>query len=95
VNSFWSLTLYELPASLLYANPLNRYLINSAMLPALQRDPDGGITLRVQHESPGKGAEGNWLPAPGGPFWITLRLYWPKAEALSGKWKQPPLQREG
>jgi hypothetical protein len=95
VNSFWSLTLYELPASLLYANPLSRYLINSAMLPALARDPDGGITLRVQHESPGKGAEANWLPAPAGPFWITLRLYWPKAEALSGKWKQPPLRREG
>ncbi len=29
VNAFWSLTMYELPASLLYANPLNRYLINS------------------------------------------------------------------
>ena len=34
VNAFWSLTLYELPASLLYANPINRYLINSPMLPA-------------------------------------------------------------
>ena len=33
VNAFWSLTMYELPASLLYANPLNRYLINSPMLP--------------------------------------------------------------
>src|SRR6185436_20887031 len=31
VNAFWSLTMYELPSSLLSANPLNRYLINSAM----------------------------------------------------------------
>ena len=53
VNAFWSLTMYQLPASLLYANPLNRYLINSPMLPNLKRDADGGITLYVQNESPG------------------------------------------
>ena len=55
VNAFWSLTMYELPASLLFANPLNRYLINSPMLPSLKRDADGGITLYVQNESPGYG----------------------------------------
>ncbi|MGH8173710.1 MAG: DUF1254 domain-containing protein, partial [Rhodanobacteraceae bacterium] len=33
VHAFWSLTMYELPASLLVANPINRYLINSPMLP--------------------------------------------------------------
>jgi hypothetical protein len=93
VNSFWSLTLYELPSSLLYANRLHRYLINSAMLPGLEKDPDGGITVAVQHESPGQADEKNWLPAPTGPFWITLRLYWPKTEALNGEWKQPQLQR--
>ncbi len=54
VHAFWSLTLYELPASLLYANPLDRYLINSPMLSGLTRDADGGITLYVQNESPGK-----------------------------------------
>ena len=53
VNAFWSLTLYELPSSLLSANPLNRYLINSAMLPGLKRDDDGGVTLAVQHADPG------------------------------------------
>ena len=93
VNAFWSLTIYELPASLLYANPLNRYLINSPMLPNLKPDSDGGLTLYVQHESPGKDKEVNWLPAPGGPFFVALRLYWPKPEALSGAWKQPALQR--
>ena len=35
VNAFWSLTMYELPRSLLVANPINRYLINSPMLPQL------------------------------------------------------------
>ena len=64
VNAFWSLTIYELPSSLLSANPLNRYLINSPMLPDLKRDADGGVTLYVQHESPGGEQEANWLPAP-------------------------------
>ena len=93
VNAFWSLTMYELPASLLFANPLNRYLINSPMLPSLKRDADGGITLYVQNESPGADREANWLPAPKGPFFAVMRLYWPKPDALNGKWKAPPLQR--
>lgn len=92
VNAFWSLTMYELPVSLLVANPLKRYLINSAMLPGLKRDADGGITLYLQHESPGKDLESNWLPAPAGPFWATMRLYWPQPAALDGKWKAPPLE---
>jgi hypothetical protein len=92
VNAFWSLTLYELPSSLLYANPLNRYLINSPMLPDLKRDADGGLTLHVSHASPGAELESNWLPAPDGPFWLILRLYWPKDEALDGSWRQPPLE---
>jgi hypothetical protein len=93
VNAFWSLTMYDEPQSLLVANPLNRYLINSPMLPQLKRDADGGLTLIVQNESPGKDKEANWLPAPKGPFSMIMRLYWPKEEAVEGKWKQPPLQR--
>jgi hypothetical protein len=93
VNSFWSLTMYDLPDSLLVANPINRYLINSPMLPQLMRDADGGLTLLIQNQSPGKGKEANWLPAPNGPFRMYLRLYWPKADALNGGWTKPPLQR--
>jgi hypothetical protein len=93
VNAFWSLTMYELPASLLYANPINRYLINSPMLLGLKREADGGITLYIQNESPGADKASNWLPAPKGPFFVVLRLYWPKSAALSGKWKAPPLER--
>lgn len=93
VHSFWSLTLYDLPASLLYSNPLERYLINSPMLPDLKQDEDGGITIYIQHESPGKELESNWLPAPQGPFWSIFRLYWPKEEALNGTWKAPALNK--
>ncbi len=91
VNAFWSLTLYELPSSLLSANPLNRYLINSAMLPGLKRDDDGGVTLAIQHADPGAAEQANWLPAPAGPFLMVMRLYWPKADALNGRWTAPPL----
>ena len=59
--------MYELPQSLLVANPINRYLINSPMLPSLVADPDGGYTFYVQNESPGIDKEANWLPAPEGP----------------------------
>jgi len=92
-NSFWSLTMYELPASLLVANPIERYLINLPMLPDLKRDVDGGITLYIQRESPGPERQSNWLPAPDGPFWAAVRLYWPRPEALDGTWKQPALRR--
>lgn len=92
VHAFWSLTPYELPSQLLVANPLQRYLINSAMVPALKRDADGAITIYVQHDSPGADRESNWLPAPNGPFKLALRLYLPKADVLSGAWKPPVLQ---
>lgn len=89
VGAFWSLTMYKMPSSLLVDNPLNRYLLNSPMLPQLKKDADGGLTLYIQNESPGKGKEANWLPAPKGSFMMVLRLYWPKAEATEGKWTAP------
>jgi hypothetical protein len=93
VNAFWSLTMYELPASLLVANPIDRYLLNSTMLPKFVKDADGGVTLYFQNESPGKDKEANWLPAPKGPFWVIMRLYWPKEAALNGDWKAPAVER--
>ena len=74
------------------ANPINRYLINSPMLPSLKRGDDGGITLYIQNESPGKELEPNWLPAPKGPFVMYMLLYWPKEAALDGSWNAPKVQ---
>jgi hypothetical protein len=92
VQAFWSMTMYDLPASLLVENPLNRFLINSPMLPKLKLDADGGLTLYIQHDSPGTDKESNWLPAPNGPFWSAMRLYWPKDATLDGKWLAPKMQ---
>jgi hypothetical protein len=93
VNAFWSVTMYDGKTQLLIENPINRYLISSPMLPGLERASDGGLTLHIQRESPGKNRESNWLPAPNGPFMLVMRLYWPEPEALDGTWKQPPLER--
>jgi hypothetical protein len=92
VNAFWSMTMYQMPASLLVDNPLNRYLLNSPMLPQFKRDADGGLTLFFQNESPGKDKEANWLPAPKGPFSVVMRLYWPKPAAIDGSWEKPPMK---
>jgi hypothetical protein len=92
VNAFWSLTMYD-SSNLLVENPINRYLLNSTMLNQLKKDKDGAITLYIQHLSPGKNLESNWLPAPAGLFRMIMRLYWPKAEALNGQWKQPQVVR--
>lgn len=95
VNAFWSITMYDGATQLLIDNPINRYLINSAMLPDLKTNADGSLTLYIQQESPGADRLSNWLPAPAGPMFLVMRLYWPKTEAPSvlpigkGSW-QPP-----
>ena len=89
VNAFWSLTMYDLPGQLLVDNPINRYLINSPMLPNLKKDKDGSVTIYIQHDSPGKNRQANWLPAPSGPFMVAMRYYLPKPELLSGEWTSP------
>ena len=95
VDSFWSVTMYDARTQFLVENPLNRYLVNSPMLPNLARDPDGGITVFLQHRSPGADKEANWLPAPDGPMGVVMRLYLPRAEVLSGRWRAPPIRVAG
>ena len=99
VNAFWSLTMYDGKMQLLIENPINRYLINSPMLPGMKKDSDGSLTLYIQNKSPGADRESNWLPAPNGPIYLVIRLYWPKAEPPSilpageGTWKPPGVMR--
>jgi hypothetical protein len=98
VNAFWSVTMYDGKTQLLIKNPIDRYLINSPMLPSMKKNADGSLTLYVQKDSPGKDKESNWLPAPDGPIYMVMRLYWPKTEAPSilppgeGTWQPPGLQ---
>ena len=99
VNAFWSVTMYDGTTQLLIQNPINRYLINSPMLPGMKTNADGSLTLYIQKDSPGKDKEANWLPAPNGPIYMVMRLYWPETEAPSvlppgsGSWSPPPVVR--
>jgi hypothetical protein len=94
-NAFWSVTMYKLPESLLVDNPINRYVINSPMLPDLVKNPDGSLTLYIQNSPPESDKTANWLPAPPGPFQVFMRVYWPKPEALDGTWQPPKLMKVG
>lgn len=97
VNAFWSVTMYDGKTQILIENPINRYLINSPMLPVMKKNDDGSLTLYIQKDNPGPEKEANWLPAPDGPVYLVMRLYWPKTEAPSilppgeGTWHPPGL----
>jgi hypothetical protein len=86
VNAFWSVTLYD-PDGFQVANALNRFAVSSWM--PFKYNADGSLDLYFQNESPGNTKEANWLPAPKGSFNLTMRLYSPKSEALTGKWSPP------
>ncbi|TDF82355.1 DUF1254 domain-containing protein [Pseudomonas sp. H9] len=90
VNAFWSVTLYD-SEGFQVGNVLNRFAVSSWM--PFKSNADGSLDLYIQHESPGKDKETNWLPAPEGAFNLTMRLYGPKADALTGKWNPPPVKR--
>jgi hypothetical protein len=87
VNDFWSLTMYN-QAGLFIANPINRYAIGNRN--PLKLNADSSVDLYFQNLSPGKNKENNWLPAPAGVFNLTLRMYWPVEQFLSGNWTPPP-----
>ena len=93
VSAFWSLTMYDGKTQLLIENPLDRYLLNSPMMDQFQMEEDGSLVLHIAKQPPGGGLESNWLPAPNGPFYMVLRLYGPKPEALAGKWTPPSLRK--
>jgi hypothetical protein len=99
VEAFWSVTMYDGKSQLLIENPINRYLINSPMLPSLKKNPDGSLTLHIQKDTPGADKESNWLPAPNGEIYLVMRLYWPKTEAPSilppgtGSWQPPGVKK--
>jgi hypothetical protein len=90
VNAFWSVTLYD-QDGFQVANSLNRFAVSSWM--PFKYSSDGSLTLYFQNESPGGDREANWLPSPKGAFNLTMRLYAPKSDVLTGKWNPPPITR--
>jgi hypothetical protein len=83
-NAFWSITMYD-PSGFFVPNDLDRFAIGDRS--NLKINADGSTDIFIQHSSPGKEKETNWLPAPEGPFHLVLRVYWPKDEMINGTWK--------
>jgi hypothetical protein len=90
VRAFWSLTLYD-SDGFQVGNALNRFAVSSWM--PFVYNADGSLDLYFQTDSPGKDKEANWLPAPKAPFNLTMRLYSPESDALTGKWNPPPIKK--
>ncbi len=90
VGAFWSLTLYD-SDGFQVGNALNRFAVSSWM--PFVYNADGSLDIYFQSDSPGKDKEANWLPAPKGPFNLTMRLYSPEGDALTGKWNPPPIRK--
>ncbi|MBC2744502.1 MAG: DUF1254 domain-containing protein [Desulfosarcina sp.] len=91
VAAFWSITMYDHPDGFMVDNPINRYSIGT--YDEMKRNANGDLTIHIQHETPGAELEGNWLPAPDGPFYICLRLYNAEPEALNFDWVPPAVKR--
>jgi hypothetical protein len=87
-DAFWSITLYD-QEGFQVANSPNRFALSSWM--SFAYNADGSLDLYFQNGSPEAEKEPNWLPAPKGPFNLTMRVYAPKSEALTGKWNPPPV----
>jgi hypothetical protein len=90
VAAFWSITLYD-QQGYQVANSLGRFAVSSWM--PFKYNADGSLDLYFRNKKPGPAKETNWLPAPKGPVSLTMRLYAPRSDALTGKWDPPPVTR--
>lgn len=88
-KAFWSLAMYD-GHGFLSSNKLGRHTRGSR--DRLHANKDGSVDVLIQKDSPGRGKESNWLPAPAGKFNLVLRIYWPREKPpsiLDGSWRPP------
>jgi hypothetical protein len=90
VNGFWSVAMHNARHALV-PNAIDRHVISSA--DQLQKDSEGKLVVRIQHDAPAKRTVANWLPAPTDQFNLTLCLHAPQREVLGGAWRPPAVER--
>lgn len=90
VSAFWSITLYD-GEGYAVPNALDRFAIGDR--DGLAPNADGSLDIVISAADPGPDKKSNWLPAPRGPFNLTMRLYGPRRSALDGTWLPPPVRR--
>jgi hypothetical protein len=93
VNAFWSLALYDIRSAKLVENEIQRYSLGDRTA-GLAYGDDGSLTIALQAEKPSEPGV-NWLPSPRGPlpYIAVMRMYEPRAEALSGEYALPRVLR--
>ena len=89
-SRYWRISLYDVDGYFT-GNLIKRYGIGN-MAEKLEGNPDGSLTLYIQHDSPGKNKEMNWLPAPKEGFFLMMRMYQPEEKMYRGEYILPPLQ---
>ena len=95
VNAFWSVTMYDGKSQFLVRNSINRYLINSPMLPGMKKDADGSLTLYFGAKRPAEAPQANWLPTPTGVrYSLTFRFYRPKGAVAERSYFPPKLEKQ-
>jgi hypothetical protein len=88
---YWRISMYDFDGFFV-SNPANRFGIGN-MAEKLRVDADGGLTIYIQHDSPGQDNEINWLPAPAEGFFLVIRLYQPEERMYRGEYILPPLRK--
>lgn len=91
---FWSLTLYGSESQYPVENRIGRYAINTYDLQDgnVELNEDGSLDIFVSNKEPEDVLERkNWLPAPENEssYSLVIRIYWPDAFTLAGKWEAP------
>lgn len=94
-DSFWSFSMYEPVAGQRFfsANPLTRYSLGNRTA-GLVYNADGSLDIALSHARPTElHLLANWLPAPAGPFQISLRCYRPRPHLRELQAPMPRLKR--
>jgi len=92
-GAFWSVTMYD-QEGYPVPNDIDRYAIGDR--DDLAYNSDGSLDLYLQSDPPGPERESNWLPSPTGTvLGVTMRLYEPEPQVLSGAWSPPPVKKVG
>ena len=89
-KAFWSLTVYDRNGFLI-ANDLNRFGIRSR--DDVRYNTDGSLDIYLGPECADPHGDSNWIPTIAGPLDMSMRLYMPENEFLTGQWTPPPIRR--
>lgn len=89
VATFWNMAMYG-SDMFFVENDFGRYSIGSTT-DGLKPDADGSLTILIQKDRPADTS--NWLPAPNGPFNLTMRFYGPQTSVLDGSYRLPAVRR--